>query len=185
MRKNGTKRSTMNMARRNIRNYRVHCLYAFLATLLLCFLGCNPSNENLNFYAIRPGAEDDVEIFKLTLNPGSRVVGDTLYFLSPLIDSLKHEDYSRSADLSIVFGRHQSHPVLLRASQFSGDSVRFRSDWFGLSSSDSVMFAFEGRVQDGSIVGRLVSSAYVSSLHKEIPDTALVEFHAAGLRDKN
>jgi hypothetical protein len=175
----------MKPARKNTLNGRLHCLHAILGSMLLSLLGCGTSHEDLSLYAIRPGAEDDVEIFKLTLNQGSHVVGDTLYFLSPLIDTLKHEDYSQGADLSAIFLQHQSHPILLTASQFLGDSVRFQSEWFGLSSTDSVMFDFEGHVQDGSILGRLVSLAYVSSLNRTIPDTALVKFHTADMRDQN
>lgn len=156
-------------------NYWSSSNVSLLLLLGLFLLGCSTRNDNQSYVAIRPGAEDDVWILKMRWNSLSHQISDTLYVLSPLIDNMKREEYSRDVELGRLFYKYQPHPIFLIEKKFRGDSILFRTAWFPIH-DDSVMFHFQGIFLSDSTVGSLASSYYVHSTEKRNSDTTTVTF---------
>jgi hypothetical protein len=129
-----------------------------------------------NYYAARIGAEDDVNILKLSIQSGAPSILDTLYFLSPLIDNMTRDEYSKGSNLSKLFLRYQSHPIWLSKSYCNNDSVLFVSSSFAYSTKDSISFIYNGVIRDDSIKGDLITSLYNGRLAEYFIDTVSITF---------
>lgn len=149
---------------------------ALLWSLALWFEGCSSQHQQYSYVAVRRGAEDDVNALKLTLSLSPASIGDTLFFLSPLIDNLNRYEFSTTSKAAQLFERYPSHPILMEERQFKGNGIFFRSAWFPISNTDSVMFEYRGTLHDDSISGLLVSSMYLRRLRLSVPDTSVVTF---------
>ncbi len=146
---------------------------------MLLWANCSSSKIYRNYYTIRLGAEDDVNILKICLRSEHYQIKDTIYFLSPLIDPIEEEKYSNGADLPKLFARYPSHPIPLLELRYDSTSLFFRSDWFAIDSAGKAikaMFEFRGIPSADSINGTLILYWYVARINSTATDTVYISF---------
>jgi hypothetical protein len=141
----------------------------------LLFSSCSTDNYKLSYVAIQRGAEDDNWIIKFNWDIRSNHILDTLYFLSPLIDNMKREEYSYDANLSRLFYKYPPHSIFIDQRTVNGDSLFFKSNWYSIY-NDSLKFSFSGRLFSDSVVGSLSSFYYAHNINKRNSDTSTVTF---------
>jgi hypothetical protein len=147
---------------------------SFIIAILI--YSCSVPSESLNnYYGVRIGAEDDVHILNISLDETSHRISNTIYFLTPLLDNMKREEYLSGADLSKLFLRYQRRPILLKDSYFVSDSIRFTSSSYTYD-DDNIKFSYSGKIKADSIKGFLISSRYIARLGRDFLDTSRVKF---------
>lgn len=135
--------------------------------------------EKIEFYGMQHGAEATHIFFKLTVNPRTFQLSDTLYMLDPLIDPIKDNEINQveeKINIPSLFRKYKAHPILLRKKETRDTLVRFQTDTFTYYDSDTIQFEFSGVYRKNIIVGRMKHNRFVKTLSEHFIDTLTVTF---------